>query len=356
MKRFKRLFILLALTILTIVALATLGNVELNWQTLERVQWGWMVVVVVIFYSTILVRGIRWHRILQAMGWAPGLRYTSTLMIAGLFISAILPARLGDIGRVVLLKQDHKIPMAHGIASIATERALDVFSILFLAIGGGLWALQGRLPIEYLQLMIGTAILLLLGLVGLLLMPKLEQWLRVSLPRLFYPASSPAPRIWVIYHKLLDFGFSMIHGVRALGKHPGALLIALGQSFYIWLGDGLLIYFTLVSIKATAPLSVTLFSMMVSDLIAAVPITPGAIGQFEVALAGILTVLGVARADSTLGAILLRLVSLWTLIPVSGLITYIFGFSRALDLTPNSVMAEGEFVPTPSSAASSLDG
>jgi uncharacterized protein (TIRG00374 family) len=117
----------------------------------------------------------------------------------------------------------------------------------------------------------------------------------------------------------------------------------------------LLVYFALVSINAAAPLAVTLFSMMVSDLIAAVPLTPGAIGQFEVALAGILTLLGVGRADSTLAVILLRLVSLWTLIPVSGLITYFFGFSRMFNLKVNAFQNEPP-TPTPATSPTPLEG
>jgi uncharacterized protein (TIRG00374 family) len=278
-------------------------------------------------------------------------------MIAGLFISAILPARLGDVGRVAMLKQDYKIPIAQGIASIATERALDIFSILVLAMMGGLWALQGHIPGQYGQVMLGTTFLFIIGLTGLLVSPSLERWLRHPFPgwQTLTRFTSPPHKSGVLYQKTLDFTFSMIHGVRTLGKHPLILTLVLVESLYIWVGDALLVYFALVSINAAAPLAVTLFSMMVSDLIAAVPLTPGAIGQFEVALAGILTLLGVGRADSTLAVILLRLVSLWTLIPVSGLITYFFGFSRMFNLKVNAFQNEPP-TPTPATSPTPLEG
>ncbi|MCB0154708.1 MAG: flippase-like domain-containing protein, partial [Anaerolineae bacterium] len=94
-----------------------------------------------------------------------------------------------------------------------------------------------------------------------------------------------------------------------------------------------------------------LFGVMISNLISAIPITPGAVGQFDGMLYGILTVAGVNEAEAGLGVILLRVVSLWTLLPVCGLITYLFGFSRALNLSP-TVLPKNEPLPS----ASPLEG
>ncbi len=360
MKKFRRLLILLVLTVLTIFALLYLAGIDDISAELERVNWGWMAFVVVIFYSTIIVRGTRWHRILKTMGWSPSLIYTSSLMIAGLFVSAILPARLGDVGRVAFLRQDHKVPIAQGVASIATERALDVCSILVLTILGSYWALQGRIPADYLQLIWITSGLLLIGLLALFTIPTIEKWLRHPL---FWSAensdglasSGVFGRVWAIYHKILDFGFSMINAVRALGKHPATLMIVFLESLYIWLGDALLLHFSLVSIASAIPLGVSIFSMMVADLISAVPITPGAIGQFEVAVAAILAGLGINRGDAALAAVLLRLVSMWTLIPMSALVTYLFGFARMIELNQTDLGKEMIDSP-PVSSATAVEG
>ena len=342
MKKFSRLAILLGLGLLTIVGLLRLAKVEVSLETLERVNWGWIGLTVLVFFSTILVRGSRWHRILQAMGHHTPFLYANTLLIAGLFISAILPARLGDVGRVALLKQDYHIPVSKGLASIAAERALDVFTILLLALICSVWALSGRIPWEFYQLMLISGSLFLVGLVGLLAIPSLETWLRQ--PFGWHPPAEPEiatpsrrHTLWRFYQQALDFGFSLIRSVRELGRQPLALTIALIESVGIWFGDGLLIYLCLVSIGAIPSLSLSVFAVMISDLIAAVPLTPGAIGQFDGTLYGILVLAGVKEADAGLGVVLLRLLSLWTLIPVSGLITYLFGFSRALNLTPASL-------------------
>ena len=93
-----------------------------------------------------------------------------------------------------------------------------------------------------------------------------------------------------------------------------------------------MVYFILISLGLVSPFSVSLFTAMISDLVTAVPLTPGALGQFDAALISLLTLFGLNPADSSLTTLLLRLVQLWTFIPISGLVVYIFGFSRVLNL------------------------
>ncbi len=328
MKKYNRLFLIVALSLLMIFALMKLGNIEFSLDTLARVSPGWYALVILSFYASVLARGWRWQHILPTMGWPVKLLYASTLLTAGLFLSAILPARAGDIGRVAMLRQDYQIPVAKGIASIAAERVLDVFSILLLALLGAQLTLPGRIPPEVLQLMQVVALLLVVGLAGLLLIPGLEPWLRRNrVIKKIVPG-----KLWPFYLKLLDFGFALMNSVRLLARHPGALTVIIGQSFFIWLWDGIILYLIMTSLGLMQPFGVGLFTSMVGALVTAVPLTPGAIGQYDAALVSLLALFRISTADSSLAVLLLRFVQLWTFIPVAGLVTYIFGFSRALNL------------------------
>ncbi|MBN1217513.1 MAG: flippase-like domain-containing protein [Anaerolineae bacterium] len=328
-QHYRRLLILLVLSVLIIWGLFRLGNIELNAATLTKVDWNWLLLAFVMFYSGIFVRGLRWQRILKTMGWSTGYGYMQALLMSGFFLSLILPARLGDVARVGMLKQDHKIPIAQGIASLAAERALDVFAILILAIIGAMWALPGRVPSEIWQLIAGAAILLVVCFLGLLAVPGLERWLR-------HPGQleTRVPvKIWSIYQKILDFGFSMVYGIRTLGRYPLTLAVAILESFYIWLCDVLIIYLGLLSVGATALFSVSLFAGMVSDLVVAVPLTPGGLGQFELVLIWLLTQFEVTTAQASLTVLLVRFIGLWSFLPMGAMVTYIFGFSRLMSLT-----------------------
>jgi uncharacterized protein (TIRG00374 family) len=328
MRKYAHLLIILLLSIVTIFGLLRLGNIDISLETLARVKSLWLFLGFMAFYASVVARGGRWQHILQTMGWRVGAIYAQTLLIAGLFISSVLPARAGDVGRVAMLRQDYKIPVSQGVASIAAERALDVFSVLILAAIGVIWALRGRIPAEALQLIIGVTILFVLGLAVLLAVPSLEAWLRRPDPLwLIMP-----PKIRPFYQKALDFGFSLIHSLRDLGKKPFALVLIVGESFVIWLLDAVIVHFVLLSVNISVPFSVSLASSMLGVLATIVPLMPGALGQYEAGMIGLLALAGVPPAESTLAALLVRFISLWSFIPISGLITYIFGFSRALSL------------------------
>lgn len=329
MIKYKRLWIILFLSILTIFGFIRFGNLEFSTATLAQVKFGWFSLVFVFFYMSVIARGWRWRRILKTMGWTVNTLYAVALLTAGLFTSAILPARAGDIARVVMLKQDYKIPISQSIASIAAERALDVFAILTLAVLGAWWALPGRIPIYVVQLIIGVAALFGIGLLILFIVPNTEDWLRENKSvKHILPT-----RLWSIYQSVLDFGFSLINGVRNLAQKPATLTFIVAESFVIWLYDALMVYFALVSIGIFVAPSATLFTAMISDLATAVPITPGALGQFDATMIAMLSLFGVSIANATLATLLVRIAQLWTFIPVSGLVTYIFGFSRVLNIS-----------------------
>ncbi len=339
MKKYGRLLLILILSLVTIYGLLRLGNIDFSLDILTRIDWRLLAPMFIVFYAGMFARGLRWQHILKGMGRPVNYVYLQALLFAGFFVSSILPARAGDIGRVAMLKRDHNIPFSQSIASIAAERALDVFAVLSLGVIGAMWALQGKIPAEILQLMGGTAVLLALGLIGLFAIPGLERWLRYPFPfglhrwarkkqdQKIYQTS------WRFYQKGLDFGFSMIYAVRGLGKNPIIMALVLAESFFIWFGDTLIVYLALTSVGVIAPFNVSLVGNTVGVLATIAPITPSALGQFEAGVIGTLALFDIPLAQSTLAVLLVRFVSLWTFIPVTGLITYGFGFSRVLNLS-----------------------
>lgn len=317
MKRLARLLTILILGLLTILLLFRLGNIDISIETLRHIDPIYLTAAIAIHYSGFLVRGLRWRRLLSGLGYRLSYIYTTALLMAGWFVSALLPARLGDVARVAMLRRDHQISLAPGFASIATERALDILAILCLAITAALWALPGRIPLWIWQTIGGSAVFFFIALVILLTIPKVEVWLINLFP-------------WPLYQKLAGFGFDLLGSIRQLGQKPGLLLVVVGQSLYIWSCDVFLMYFVFRSIGEIPLFSVSAFASMVVDLVAAVPIIPGAIGQVEGTALGILSLFDISPQQSSLMIIINRFISFWTFIIVSGIMTYLFGFAQTL--------------------------
>ena len=327
MKQAGRLLLILLLSLLMILALVRLGDIEISWRTLSQINPWYFALAGIIHYSGFLMRGWRWQVLLGALGHPLRYTYTTALLISGWFVSALLPARAGDWARVYLLQRDHQIAYTQGLASIATERVLDIMAILFLASLACLWALADKTPPWVWQSIGGGLILLCLLGLGLLLSARLETWFKALFA-------------WSWYQKLLSFVFDLVGHIRHLSQDPKRLLIFFLQSFYIWLCDILLMAFALLSLDAVYPLSVSAVSAMLADLAAAVPLVPGAVGQFEGAALFSFSLFGVGTQISSLVLLLNRFISFWSFLLFSALVTYYFGFSQILALQKPSDSAE----------------
>jgi len=318
MKRLTRPLIIITLGLLTLLLLLKLGNIDISINTLRRINPLYLAAAAAVHYSGFAIRGWRWQKLLKGLGHSVGYVYAVTLLLAGWFVSALIPARLGDVARAGMLRRDHNIPMAQGLGSIATERAFDILSILILAAFAATFALTGRTPPWVWRTIGGGTLLLGILIAILLLSPHLKSFFLRLLP-------------WLFYKKAVHFGFELLNSIRQTGKSPALLLLLTAQSLYIWLCDIFLMVFIFYSIGASVPFSVSAFTAMVVDLAAAVPVIPGALGQVEGAALGLLSLLQIPPQQSSLMVLLNRFISFWTFIPVSGGVTYYFGFSQALN-------------------------
>jgi uncharacterized protein (TIRG00374 family) len=317
-----RLALIAILGILTLLALVRLGNIDISLDTLRRIQPGYLAVAIAVHYSGFAVRGDRWRRLLVAMGHPVSYGYAFSLLLAGWFISALVPARAGDLARAGLLRRDHDVPVASGLGSIAAERAFDALALVLLAALAGAWALAGRTPDWVWQSAAVMAGLFIIAAVGLIAVPRLESWLA-------------GLATWPLYQKALHFGFDLLRSIRALGRQPAALLVVAAQSVYIWLCDALLAYLLLGGLGYPVSPPVAAFTAMAADLAVTVPLTPGAVGQFETAFVGLLALFAVPASQAGLAVLLNRFISFWTFIVFSGLVTYLSGLNRALAAPEN---------------------
>jgi uncharacterized protein (TIRG00374 family) len=321
-----RLILIAALGLLTLLLLVRLGRIDVSRDTLRRIQPGYLLAAIAVHYSGFVMRGDRWRRLLAAMDRRVSFRYAFSVLLAGWFISALVPARAGDLVRAGLLRRDHDVPLAVGLGSVGAERAFDALALAFLAVLAGVWALAGRTPEWVWQGAAVTVGLFVTAAVGLVAVPHAEGWLAGLVQ-------------WPLYQKVLRFGFDLLNSIRGLGRHPRVLLVVVAQSLYVWLCDVFLAYLLLRGLGTPLPLGVAAFTAMAADLAVTLPITPGAVGQFEAAFVGLLALFAVPTSQAGLAVLFNRFISFWTFILFSGLVTYLTGFSRIL--TAERVWSDG---------------
>jgi hypothetical protein len=345
----RRLILLAAFAAATLLLLIVLGGGRATLSTVAGADLRWLGLALLVHYSGFAVRGHRWQRLLALMGHRLPYTWVTGLLFSGWFISALLPARAGDLARIGLLRStlaERKgiapVPVADGLGSIVLERALDIFAILLLGAGFGFVALRNLLPPWILwTYAAAVGILVLLG-VALLVAPPLLVRLRRATNR-------------ALWQKAVDFTEQLVASLRALGRSPRSAFVVMGESLYIWLCDAVLLWLVMRSLGEGVSFGRAAFVALSVDALAAVPITPGGIGQIETAYAALLSLFSLPLASASAAILLTRAISFWSFLVVSGGVMVAFGVDQMLPQLTSSRSDARSGDPLPTTTATELE-
>ena len=316
-----RVLLLIGLGALTWAAIITLFGGQEVLQAVAGADLRWLLAAVLIHYSSFAVRGHRWQQLLGMMGHHLGYRYTTGLLLAGWFVSALLPARAGDIMRIGVLRLDRPhhapVPVPDSLGSILLERALDILAIVGLGLIFGWSVLRTQAPGWLLASYAAAAGLLVLLSVGVMVAPPLIGWLR----------GWSAHKLW---QSLLRFAEQLVISLRVLGQQPRRGAVVIGESLYIWLCDALVVWCVLQGLGAAAPFGTAAFAALTVDVLAAAPVTPGGVGQIDAAYIAVFALLPAAGFNVGAGVLVIRFITYWSFLAFSGLVTLLAGFGELL--------------------------
>ena len=217
--------------------------------------------------------------------------------------------------------QRPRVPVADSLSSIILERALDISAILALSAVFGFLALGARWPRWLLASYAIAAALLAVFAVTLLLVPALLDSLRRWSDH----------RLW---RAALDFTQQFVASLRTLPRRPRLALGALIASLYIWLCDAAVLWLVVAALGVRLPLAQAGFVALTADIFAAVPLTPGGMGQVEAAYAALLALLAAAPFSVPAAILVTRAITYWSFLLFSGLVTFGTGLGGVLARQP----------------------
>lgn len=267
-------------------------------------------VAISVIALAVVLRFVRWQDLLQALGsfnpWYVALACLCTVAFlvvrgmasktlledkvsfrqaflainVGYLLNNLLPLRAGELGRAVLLGQTSGLGMMHILSTVIIERAFD------MAVAAGL--LLSTLPLvlgmpEARPIATIVLILVFAGLAAL--------WLAARYQSVVHRwADWLGERIPIFKRFILPQMDNLLRGLSVLVQ-PKRFLMALGWILLSWVIAVVEYYIMLLSLDATVPLWKGAFVDSVLALGIAIPSAPGAIGVFEAAMVGALTVL-----------------------------------------------------------------
>lgn len=279
-----------------------------------------------IFYAS------AWFPLIRATGHRLPFLTCQGISFASIFASYTLPSGIFlEAMRVVLGSKESGMKLGESAATVILHRILYIAgflgstatALLALIIGGEIIS-SAIVDLSVLPIMaiIGLIILLYLSLQPKRLQPLLDRLVRLAQPLVKAiqkeaKAGGKADQFLSEYQK----GFRKM--ISSKTHVAASFLASLGD----WGCSVLILWVVLVSLGVNVTFWVVVISMGVGKMIQMTPIAvPGMLGIYEAAITTSLSLFGVPVAIAASAAILMRIITFWLDLPITGLAAYHYGF------------------------------
>lgn len=270
-----------------LVATTDIGQVGAQ---LQRAQILWLAPALLVLAVQAWIRAARWASLIRPWsGRELGARRVVDAMLIGYFVNAVLPGRIGEVARALVVSRREALAFGGVAASVVVERAIDVMALAALAAvalalaGGDAW-------LGFAALAVGVAVVIGLGRRA------------TALARLL-PAQTPT--------KIADGVRSFLHSVAAIPVTSAAGAAAL--SAVAWLADATLVLLVARALGIDIPVAAAVAIGLGGALGTALPAAPGYLATYELGAVGLGLLAGVPRETVLPIAILTHVVGVTAL-------------------------------------------
>ena len=99
----------------------------------SALDWFWTLAAALLVMATFFLRALRWKLILGP-SHRIGLKSAYHPLMIGFMLNCILPGRVGELARPVILKKQEGVAFTTGLATVAAERIFDLILLLLMFI------------------------------------------------------------------------------------------------------------------------------------------------------------------------------------------------------------------------------
>jgi hypothetical protein len=258
-------------------------NLKALGAALRQANYIWLLPAIAITLAILAVKGVRWQLLFRPehrLPFAP----VFVALSAGYLASNVLPARLGEVVRVVLLVSEQPVGVARTVSTVVVERLLDVLSIIIILVvllpfitlpPAMAWTARSLGAIA----LTGYALLLLLSF-------RKERVLGLTRSVLRHIRFLDRPAVYEALGHLID-GFAALRGTL------GVAMVAI--SLLSWFGSVAVGWCVAQAFDLSAPLTAIAFALVAVALGMMVPSSPGYIGVFHYLVTVALAPFGVPK-------------------------------------------------------------
>ncbi|HEY0755478.1 MAG TPA: lysylphosphatidylglycerol synthase transmembrane domain-containing protein [Ktedonobacteraceae bacterium] len=294
-------------------------NPAQTWAALSTANPLFFLAAFLAYYLSFPIRTLRWRLLLANVGYTDKSaiaqpRFSKLLEIVYIswFANAIVPAKLGDLYRAYLLREEAGVSATRTFGTILAERLLDLSVLLLLFLASILVSLRENLPAFLRTGLYITLAIVILGIGGLFFLRIFNTRVRGFVPMRFQNH----------YDQLQEGTLGSFKRVPLLIVLTVAVwLCEAGRFFFVALSLNL-IAGSLLHIGATA-----VFIALGEALLTIVPFTGGGVGLVEGGMLGMLALFTSARNLSAAAVLLDRIISLFSVLLI-GLVVFLVASGR----------------------------
>lgn len=294
-----------------------------TWAAMKSANIIFLLAAFAIYYLSFPLRALRWRILLENVGYtkAKGVELPKfwklvEIIFISWFTNAIVPAKLGDLYRAYLLRQEAGVSATRTFGTVMAERLLDLIVLLLLFIPALIVSMHSNLPVYLRGGLELTLVAVVLGIAALFIM------------RLF-----PTHIATLVPARFRDYFYHFQEGTLGSFKRIPTLT---GLTFGVWACEALRFFFVAMALNLIGGdfvhmLTASFFIGLGEALLTVVPFTGGGVGLVE---AGMLAMIGLfnhgapnALNLSTAAIVLDRTISLLSIV-LFGFIVFMLAFGR----------------------------
>jgi len=274
------------------------------WVSLLSVNVFWMIPAVAVQLSCFFLKGSAWRYLLIPAKKDIPLTSTVPILVIGLMVNNLFPAKMGELARAYLLGEKEKLSKSLVLSTVGVEHLLDIMVLLlFLLILFPTASLPDWLRITGTLVGCGALVTLL---VLFLVMRREEAFLGWLGRILIYLPERFRGKIQAVLNNFFQ-GFRVVTG--------RYIFYAFGNLLPMWVMSALFAYIMMVSSGLSLPFPAAVMVVIFVAFGKIIPSSPGAIGTYHYLVILVLTPFAVTKEAALGYAIVLH--GLSTLIEIA---------------------------------------
>ena len=231
----------------------------------KNINIGWIFAAALILLLSVLVRGLRWKYLFKDRGLLPT-SYLVKASFIGYFGNNVLPLRLGEILRCIVVSNKFNLSKSYVFGTILMERLIDFLTLIFLSIVlYFISPIQSELYIYTLYFVALTFVVCICAALSMKFINKLNT-----------------------DNKIVKLIKSTFEGLLSINRDKKMMIII--TSLLIWGFYWLEIYLIQLAFNFTSlDIISALFILVIVSIIMAIPSAPGMIGTYHAAIIFVMT-------------------------------------------------------------------